>query len=190
MRVQTGRSMRAFRIVRLFRRVKSLRNIVMALTSSIVPVINAYFVLLVAMCICVYHPASFISFYFLSFYFLSHAALFFRFHHGRDFLQQRLPRVLCCFRPQPHHHVPHHLGRALGRHPTSHRRDRRPQLGKLPLHSLLPRYRLLDASSGPARRQVAISSESKQNRERFGQEIFIWGKHETSAVVKSVARRL
>ena len=77
MRVQTGRSMRAFRIVRLFRRVKSLRNIVMALTSSIVPVINAYFVLLVAMCICVYHPASFISFYFLSFYFLSHAALLF-----------------------------------------------------------------------------------------------------------------
>ena len=31
---------------------QSLRNIILALTSSIVPVLNAYFVLLVAMCIC------------------------------------------------------------------------------------------------------------------------------------------
>jgi hypothetical protein len=46
------RSMRAFRIARLFRRIKSLSSIIMALTASIIPVINAYLVLLIAMCIC------------------------------------------------------------------------------------------------------------------------------------------
>ena len=35
---------------------QSLRNIILALTSSIVPVLNAYFVLLVAMCICEISP--------------------------------------------------------------------------------------------------------------------------------------
>ena len=35
---------------------QSLRNIILALTSSIFPVLNAYFVLLVAMCICEISP--------------------------------------------------------------------------------------------------------------------------------------
>ena len=46
------RLMRAFRIVRIFGRIKALRNIIKALTSSILPVLNAFVILLVVASIC------------------------------------------------------------------------------------------------------------------------------------------
>ena len=46
------RLMRAFRIIRLFGRIKTLRNIVTALTTSILPVLNAFVILLVIASIC------------------------------------------------------------------------------------------------------------------------------------------
>jgi hypothetical protein len=46
------RLMRAFRIVRIFGRIKALRNIITALTTSILPVLNAFVILLVIASIC------------------------------------------------------------------------------------------------------------------------------------------
>jgi hypothetical protein len=46
------RLMRAFRIIRMFGRIKTLRNIVGALTASILPVLNAFVILLVFASIC------------------------------------------------------------------------------------------------------------------------------------------
>jgi hypothetical protein len=46
------RLMRAFRIVRIFGRVKALRNIIAALTASMLPVLNAFVILLVIASIC------------------------------------------------------------------------------------------------------------------------------------------
>jgi len=45
------RLMRAFRVVRLFGRIKSLKNIISALSASIEPVLNAFFILFVIACI-------------------------------------------------------------------------------------------------------------------------------------------
>ena len=46
------RLMRAFRIIRMFGRINTLRNIVTALTASITPVLNAFVILLVFASIC------------------------------------------------------------------------------------------------------------------------------------------
>jgi hypothetical protein len=48
------RVMRAFRVIRLFGRMKSLKDIVGALTASILPVLNALLVLFIVTCICAY----------------------------------------------------------------------------------------------------------------------------------------
>jgi hypothetical protein len=45
------RSIRAFRVIRMIRKIKSLNSIVEALSCSIVPVFNAYLILLMVMCI-------------------------------------------------------------------------------------------------------------------------------------------
>jgi hypothetical protein len=52
MPVSILRLMRAFRIIRMFGRIKTLRNIVTALTASILPVLNAFVILLVVASIC------------------------------------------------------------------------------------------------------------------------------------------
>lgn len=46
------RILRAFRIVRLFRRVPSLRKIITALTMALLPVINVFCILFLLMGIC------------------------------------------------------------------------------------------------------------------------------------------
>ncbi len=46
------RTMRALRVVRIFRRVKSLRKIVAALSTAVFPVLNAMLVLFIAASIC------------------------------------------------------------------------------------------------------------------------------------------
>ena len=43
------RLMRAFRVLRIFGRLKSVRSIINALTASIVPVINAFFIVAIVM---------------------------------------------------------------------------------------------------------------------------------------------
>ena len=45
------RAMRAFRVVRLFGRLRSLREIITALSISIIPVTNAFLILLLVTCI-------------------------------------------------------------------------------------------------------------------------------------------
>ncbi len=52
MPINVIRVMRAFRVIRLFGRLKSLKNIVGALTSSILPVMNAFLILLIVASIC------------------------------------------------------------------------------------------------------------------------------------------
>ena len=54
MPVNVIRVMRAFRVIRLFGRMKSLKDIVGALTASILPVLNALLVLFIVTCICAY----------------------------------------------------------------------------------------------------------------------------------------
>ena len=44
--------LRAFRVLRLFGRLKSLRNIVAAITESIVPVLNAFLIIYLVASIC------------------------------------------------------------------------------------------------------------------------------------------
>jgi hypothetical protein len=46
------RSLRAFRVARLFRRVKSLRNIITAITLAAVPVLNSFFIMFIAASTC------------------------------------------------------------------------------------------------------------------------------------------
>jgi hypothetical protein len=45
-------SLPVIRVVRLFGRIKSLKKIISALSASVVPVLNAFLVLLVVACIC------------------------------------------------------------------------------------------------------------------------------------------
>ena len=52
MPVNVLRSIRAFRLIRLFRRLQALREIVAALTVAIMPVLNAFFILLIVAAIC------------------------------------------------------------------------------------------------------------------------------------------
>ena len=52
------RILRAFRIVRLFRRVPSLRKIITALTMALMPVINVFCILFLLMGICELHERS------------------------------------------------------------------------------------------------------------------------------------
>ncbi len=54
------RLMRAFRVIRIFGRVKALRNIITALTTSILPVLNAFVILLVIASICRFPTAAMI----------------------------------------------------------------------------------------------------------------------------------
>jgi hypothetical protein len=54
------RLMRAFRVIRIFGRVKALRNIITALTTSILPVLNAFVILLVIASICGWPAAAII----------------------------------------------------------------------------------------------------------------------------------
>jgi hypothetical protein len=44
--------LRAFRVLRLFGRLKTLRNIVTAITASIVPVMNAFLIIYLVASIC------------------------------------------------------------------------------------------------------------------------------------------
>ncbi len=46
------RSIRAFRVLRFFGRVGALRDIVSALTSAVLPVLNAFFILFIVASIC------------------------------------------------------------------------------------------------------------------------------------------
>ena len=50
--VNVIRSLRAFRVIRLFGRLKGLKNIVTALASSIIPVLQALLILLIVGAIC------------------------------------------------------------------------------------------------------------------------------------------
>jgi hypothetical protein len=52
------RILRAFRIMRLFRRVPSLRKIITALTMALLPVINVFCILFLLMGMCKWHPRS------------------------------------------------------------------------------------------------------------------------------------
>mmetsp|Transcript_42423 Transcript_42423/g.86731 ORF Transcript_42423/g.86731 Transcript_42423/m.86731 type:complete len:381 (+) Transcript_42423:198-1340(+) len=51
------RVMRAFRVLRLFGRLKALRQIINALTASIVPVLNAFLIMLIVTSICASLPS-------------------------------------------------------------------------------------------------------------------------------------
>ena len=44
--------MRAFRVIRLFGRVKALKTMITAVTASIVPMMNAFVILIILLCIC------------------------------------------------------------------------------------------------------------------------------------------
>jgi hypothetical protein len=46
------------RVIRLFGRIKALKNILTALTASIVPVLNAFLIMLVIAAICEFSAAS------------------------------------------------------------------------------------------------------------------------------------
>ena len=52
------RVMRALRVLRLLGRFRALRKIISALSSSIVPVVNAFMILFTLACICEPHPSS------------------------------------------------------------------------------------------------------------------------------------
>ena len=52
MPVSVIRLMRTFRVVRLFGRMKALRQIILALTASLIPVTNAFFILIIVISIC------------------------------------------------------------------------------------------------------------------------------------------
>jgi hypothetical protein len=52
--VNVIRSLRAFRVIRLFGRLKGLKNIVTALASSVIPVLQALLILLIIGSICKY----------------------------------------------------------------------------------------------------------------------------------------
>ncbi len=52
MPISVIRLMRTFRVVRLFGRMRALRQIILALTASLVPVTNAFFILLIVIAIC------------------------------------------------------------------------------------------------------------------------------------------
>ena len=52
MPINVLRSLRAFRVVRLFGRMGALRDIVAALTAALAPVLNAFFILLIICSIC------------------------------------------------------------------------------------------------------------------------------------------
>ncbi len=48
--------LRAFRVLRLFGRLESLRNIVTAITASIIPVLNAFVIIYLVASICSIYP--------------------------------------------------------------------------------------------------------------------------------------
>ena len=52
MPINVLRSLRAFRVVRLFGRMGALRDIVSSLTAAVVPVLNAFLILLIVSSIC------------------------------------------------------------------------------------------------------------------------------------------
>jgi hypothetical protein len=43
---------RAFRVIRLFGRVKELKKMITAVTASIFPMMNAFVILIIVLCIC------------------------------------------------------------------------------------------------------------------------------------------
>ncbi len=47
---------RAFRVIRLFGRIKELKKMAAAVTASIFPMMNAFVILLICLSICAYHP--------------------------------------------------------------------------------------------------------------------------------------
>ncbi len=50
--INVMRSMRAFRVIRLFGRLKILKQIVSSLTASVIPMLSAYFIMLIVTAIC------------------------------------------------------------------------------------------------------------------------------------------
>ena len=52
MPINVLRSLRAFRVVRLFGRMGALRDIVSSLTAAIVPVLNAFLIMLIVSSVC------------------------------------------------------------------------------------------------------------------------------------------
>ena len=52
MPVNVLRSLRAFRVIRLFGRMGTLRDIVVSMTAAILPVLNAFLVMLIVASIC------------------------------------------------------------------------------------------------------------------------------------------
>ncbi len=49
------RSLRAFRVIRLFGRLGSLRDIIAALTAAVGPVMNAFLIMFIIGAICEFH---------------------------------------------------------------------------------------------------------------------------------------
>ena len=62
MPINVLRSIRALRVVRLFGRLGALRDIVSSLTAAIVPVLNAFLILLIVSSICAPPPRSYFLF--------------------------------------------------------------------------------------------------------------------------------
>ncbi len=52
MPVTALRMMRAFRVIRLFGRLKALKKMIAACLASVVPMLNAFFIMVVIACIC------------------------------------------------------------------------------------------------------------------------------------------
>ncbi len=52
MHARTHRSLRAFRVIRLFGRLGSLRDIIAALTAAVGPVMNAFLIMFIIGAIC------------------------------------------------------------------------------------------------------------------------------------------
>ncbi len=61
MPISVIRLMRTFRVVRLFGRMRALRQIILALTASLIPVTNAFFILLIVIAICAKPSATTLS---------------------------------------------------------------------------------------------------------------------------------
>ena len=96
------RLMRAFRVIRLFGRLKALKKMISALTASIIPMLNAFLILFIIASICGSRAASLFAWASIS---RRNAC---RLHHWREHLRAASSIELWAVRAGLHHHVPPH----------------------------------------------------------------------------------
>jgi hypothetical protein len=95
------RLMRAFRVIRLFGRLKALKKMISALSASIFPMLNAFLILFIIASICGSRAACSLCAWARTS--LCHAC---RLHHWREHLRAAGSIELWAVRAGLHHHVP------------------------------------------------------------------------------------